>query len=205
MTTIFAVCRTAEVPAEVIDNILTASYEYSEHLSAGIGPLLAVLPGPGDGNDGSNMDTVEANVTMAGTAASLPPSPFIGMSAEQVAERLGEPKNRFFAVLDARTAEDSTVLLAAMETDDDGEVTGRLQTVRAAPKWVQATLVALDIATMGFEEVIDMAEDEPGGVYGASGHPGRGEVESTNDEEDVLPSDTPVPPLVFGEVAEEDS
>lgn len=117
---------------KVIDTFLTTTYALSEDMSAGIGPQLAVLPSP---NSTSHHAQVSAELTpddatTPGTAASLLPSPFFGMSPEQVAAQLGEPTNEYFEVLYARAVEDGTVLLCARETDDEGEFTGRLLTVR---------------------------------------------------------------------------
>jgi hypothetical protein len=39
-------------------------------------------------------------MTTPGSAAELPPSPFVGMSTPEIAERLGGPNNRFFVIMD---------------------------------------------------------------------------------------------------------
>ncbi|KXX79397.1 hypothetical protein MMYC01_204052 [Madurella mycetomatis] len=173
----FAVCRTAEIPPAVIDRFLSVAYAKSEELAPGIGPCLVVLPSGND--DDSSRDAETA--TMPGSAAELPPSPFIGMSTLEVAERLGTPRNRLFVVMDSRSAEDDTVLLITTAShggtgQDEG---GGVQTVRATFGSSQSVLVGLDMGTQGFGEVQSIALGSPGGVYGperrGDGGPRKGE------------------------------
>jgi hypothetical protein len=105
---------------------------------------------------------------MPGSAAELPPSPFVGMSTPEVAERLGSPRNRLFVVMDSRSAEDDTVLLATTENNGDTSQDngGGVQTVRATFASSQSVLVGLDIGTQGFEEVGHIAAGSASGVYG---------------------------------------
>ncbi|SPQ25505.1 b81f6a15-bdbc-4816-9183-1466a2078dec [Thermothielavioides terrestris] len=57
--------------------------------------------------------------TRPGHAAELPPSPFIGLSAAQVADGAAwRPEERVLLVLDERSAEDYTALLVTTETED---------------------------------------------------------------------------------------
>jgi hypothetical protein len=109
-------------------------------------------------------------MTTPGSAAELPPSPFVGMSTPEIAERLGAPSNRLFVIIDAQSAEDDTVLLVTTAsgggTSQDEGASG-VRTVRVAFDWAQSILVGLDIGTQGFEEVRSIAAGNPGGVYGA--------------------------------------
>jgi hypothetical protein len=92
------------------------------------------------------------------------------MSTPEIAEQLGAPSNRLFVIMDARSAEDDTVLLVTTVsnggTSQDKGAAG-LQTVRATFDWTQSVLVGLDIGTQGFEEACSIAAGNPGGVYGA--------------------------------------
>ncbi|KAK4238544.1 hypothetical protein C8A03DRAFT_43719 [Achaetomium macrosporum] len=173
----FAVCRTAEIPPAVIDRFLSVAYANSEELAPGLGPCLVVLQS--GKNDDKDKDAGTA--TTPGSAAELPPSPFVGMSAPEVAERLDAPMNRLFVVMDSRSAEDDTVLLVTTASDggssqDEG---GGVQTVRATFGSTQSLLVGLDMGTQGFEEVRSIAAASPGGVYGperrGDGGPRKGE------------------------------
>ncbi|KAK4109661.1 hypothetical protein N656DRAFT_800879 [Canariomyces notabilis] len=202
----FAVCRSAEIPPDVrsfltidisiavankrdldtkqlIDSFLGVAYAESEDLAPGVGPRLVMMAsGKATADDG--LDTVLAAPAVSGHAAELPPSPFIGMSVSEVAERLGSPINRLFVVIDSRSAEDETVLLATtmgLESDDrseggiaregrdsrdDHEDDCAVRTVRVTFASSQSVLIALDMATMGFEEVQSIAAESPQGVYG---------------------------------------
>jgi len=110
--------------------------------------------------------------TPAGSADQLAPSPFLDMSTPaEVATRLGAPRNRYFVIMDKRSTEDDTVLLVSTQAE------GEPQTVRSTFVSSQCTLVGLDMATQGFEEVQAIAESDPDGVYGperSSRQPRRG-------------------------------
>ncbi|KAM7198469.1 hypothetical protein V8F33_004975 [Rhypophila sp. PSN 637] len=158
----FAVCRTADIPAEVIDRFLATTYAYAEHLAAGLGPQLTVL------GDSNNVEAALSTPTDAGTAANLTPSSFIGTTPAAVAEQLSSPANRFFIIMDKQSAEDDTVVLA--HTTDDGQV----ETVRATFSSAQIVTTALDVGSQGFEEIQVIATDSADGVYG----PERDEAET---------------------------
>lgn len=122
----------------------------------------------------SNLNDPLTTATEAGLARNLGPSPLIGLSPAEVAQKLGDPANRHFVIVDERSAKDDTVLLVHTVywdeegnpvTYQEGEVP-RVQTVRATFVSAQATLVALEMATLGIEELQSMAEGSPGGVYG---------------------------------------
>jgi hypothetical protein len=173
---------------QVIDSFLGVAYAESEDLAPGVGPRL-VMMASGKHTPDDGLDTVVAAPAVSGHAAELPPSPFIGMSVSEVAERLGSPRNRLFVVMDSRSAEDDTVLLAttigseggiARDSQDDHEDGHAVRTVRVTFASSQSVLVALDMATMGFEEVQSIAADSPEGVYG---HERR-----VDDDGDYIPS-----------------
>lgn len=87
-------------------------------------------------------------------------SPFLGQPVEAVAQRLRSTDVCFFAVLDERSAADETALVVA-----SGAGGGGIQTVRATFDEVQRLLTALDVGSLGIEEVRSIAESN-GGVYG---------------------------------------
>ncbi|KAK3306754.1 uncharacterized protein B0T15DRAFT_431598 [Chaetomium strumarium] len=181
MTT-FAVCRTAEIPSAVIDRFLSVTYAESEKLAPGLGPCLIVLPGGKNDDSGSSDNvgsmttttttTTTTRTTTPSSAADLAPSPFIGMSVPEVAEQLGVPRNRFFVVMDSRSAEDDTVVLVTATASDVGTTASKdedpmaVQTARATFASAQSVLVGLDMGTQGFDEVRSIAAGSPGGVYG---------------------------------------
>lgn len=145
----------------MVDRFLSETYAYAEELAPGLGPQLVVL----HVEDMNNPNLAQAleTPTPAGSAPNLPPSPFIGTTdAAEVSRRLGSPANTFFVVMDSRSAEDDTVVLAHTDEGNGSDV----QTVRATFKSAQIVLVALDVGSQGFEEVQIIAADSPDGVYG---------------------------------------
>ncbi|KAM7211096.1 hypothetical protein V8F06_013516 [Rhypophila decipiens] len=175
MTSFFPVVRTADVPPPTIDFFLGQTFAYSNDLS-GSEPSLAVLSSP---EDAHNLTTA----TEAGLARDLRPSSFIDLSPAQVSAKLGEPANRYFVVVDERSVKDDTVLLVkTVYFDEDGNemVTeeGELpvvQSVRVTGVAAQPTLIALDVGSLGIEELQSMANDSEGGVYGPDRLPDIGE------------------------------
>lgn len=165
-------------------------------MSPGIGPCLVVLPGYNSNGDTTTTDgtrllpTAETEPTTPGTASNLAPSPFIGMTPAEVAQRLGSPEFTFFVVLDARSAGDDTALLVSTNLeleyhedvidranrvnslpDDDDDDQGRrvaindgVLTLRAVFSEAQSVPVALQIGCLGFRELLDIAANCPGGV-----------------------------------------
>ena len=108
-------------------------------------------------------------MTPAPTTASEPPvppftSPFIGQSAEEVATHANGAN--YLVILDERSAEDDSAVLVACARG------GGVQTARATFNSAQHLLTAVEMATLGFNEIQQIA-DSSGGVYGT----GRGEVQ----------------------------
>ena len=83
-------------------------------------------------------------------------SPFVGKSIQSLVPLIEE--GSFFAVLDNFSEQDDTVCLARREGD------GGLQTVRVSFNSVQTSLMALQVGSLGIEELQSIAESE-GGVY----------------------------------------
>ncbi|KAM7206470.1 hypothetical protein V8F20_002819 [Naviculisporaceae sp. PSN 640] len=166
MTSFFPVVRTADIPPPTIDFFLGQTFAYSNDHS-GTEPCLVVIGTAEDAQD-------PTTATEAGLARDLPPSQFIGLSPAEVSAKLGEPANRYFVIVDERSVEDDTVLLVhTMYFDEEGNEIiikeGELpvvQSVRATGVSAQATLVALDVGSLGIEELQSIANDSERGVYG---------------------------------------
>ncbi|RYP53408.1 hypothetical protein DL769_010524 [Monosporascus sp. CRB-8-3] len=97
------------------------------------------------------------------TTASEPPvqpftSPFIGQSAEEVSNHVNGVN--YLVILDKQSTEDDTAVLVARGP-------GGVQTVRTTFESAQHLLTAVEIATLGFDEIQQIAGSS-GGVYGAS-------------------------------------
>ncbi|KAK0658547.1 hypothetical protein DIS24_g4660 [Lasiodiplodia hormozganensis] len=159
-TSLFPVVCTAEVPTSVIDKFLSEAHAASERLVPGSEPCLAVI-------------TTTAAAAAADGALLLPSSPsrpplepfaspFLGQPVEAIAQRLSSADASFFAVLDERSAADETALVVASRGAGGG---GGVQAVRVTFDEVQRLLTALDVASLGIEEVRSIAESN-GGVYG---------------------------------------
>ena len=92
----------------------------------------------------------------------VPPftSPFIGQSAEEVSKHADGVE--YFVVLDKRSTEDDSAVLVDYQPGPGG-----VQTVRATFDSAQHLLTAVEMATLGFNEIQQIA-DSSGGVYGTS-------------------------------------
>ncbi|KAF9636034.1 hypothetical protein BFW01_g6929 [Lasiodiplodia theobromae] len=158
-TSLFPVICTAEVPTFVIDKFLSEAHAASERLVPGSEPCLAVITAAADG------------VLLLPSSASQPPlepfaSLFLGQPVEAVAQRLSSTDAYFFAVLDERSAADETALVVASRgAGGGGGGGGGVQAVRVTFDEVQRLLTALDVGSLGIEEVRSVAESN-GGVYG---------------------------------------
>lgn len=103
------------------------------------------------------------------TTASQPPwagdyaSPFVGQSVAEVANQVHGAA--YLVILDKRSIEDDTAILAAARQPGGGG--GGVQTVRVTFRSAQLLPTALEVASLGFTEVQDIA-NKSGGVYGAS-------------------------------------
>ncbi|KAI0842587.1 hypothetical protein F5Y06DRAFT_130676 [Hypoxylon sp. FL0890] len=143
---VFPVCCTANVAISTIEKFLNEALAGSNKLAPGSEPALAIITATNE----------------LPTIASMPPlqpftSPFIGQSVEEVSRQLNEAAH--FAVLDERSMEDETVALVNRNSDRS------VQTARVTFDSAQSLLTALDVATLGFEEIRHIAASE-GGVYG---------------------------------------
>ncbi|KAF2135582.1 uncharacterized protein K452DRAFT_363076 [Aplosporella prunicola CBS 121167] len=158
---LFPVVCTANLPSSAIDALLTTALAGSEALIPNSEPCLAVLTSPAD------------NPTSMPMYPSRPPtqpftSPFIDQSPAQIAHQVGGA--RFFAVLDKLSAEDKTALLVKVQRDVGEGI--EVNVLRITFDSVQAVLQALEVASLGFDEMMDIAKDE-GGVYGAMENKGK--------------------------------
>jgi hypothetical protein len=142
---------------KAVEAFLKDAYNGSEQLVPGTRPSLVIFTITNTSGKGSNA---------LSSSASQPPmkpiiSPFLGQSVEDVAQHSVFHNASFFAVLDERSARDSTALLA--DRDPDGNITP----VRVTFSEAQRTLIALRVGSIGFAEIQSIAAaqgDE--GVYG---------------------------------------
>lgn len=90
-------------------------------------------------------------------------SPFIGNTPQELAQVVTEldPRTKFFVVLDERSASEDSVDVVMVDVSN-----GVLETVRVAFGKAQVLLTALDVGSLGWEEIGPLAEEQ-GGVYGA--------------------------------------
>ncbi|KAF4537011.1 uncharacterized protein LTHEOB_11720 [Lasiodiplodia theobromae] len=156
-TSLFPVVCTAEVPTSVIDKLLSEAHAASERLVPGSEPCLAVITTTAAAADGA---------LLLPSSPSQPPlepfaSAFLGQPVEAVAQRLSSTDASFFAVLDERSAADETALVVVASRGTGGGV----QDVRVTFDEVQRLLTALDVGSLGIEEVRSIAESN-GRVYG---------------------------------------
>ncbi|KAI1390028.1 uncharacterized protein F4822DRAFT_428374 [Hypoxylon trugodes] len=153
---IFPVYCIADIPIPVIETFLREAQAGSLKSAPNSAPSLAIITSPS---------------SPPPTVASKPPlspftSPFLGQTVEDVSRQLDG--STCFAVLDSRSVEDGTVLLVAPGLN------GSVQTVRATFESAQSTLIALEIASLGFGEIQAIASSL-GGVLGRGGkEPKRG-------------------------------
>ncbi|RYP14726.1 hypothetical protein DL765_006196 [Monosporascus sp. GIB2] len=146
----YPVCCTAEVPTEVVERFLNDAHAGAERLVPNTPRCLAVVT------------SVDGTASIP-TTASEPPlqpftSPFIGQSAEEVYNHVNGAN--YLAILDQQSIEDGTAVLVARRP-------GGIQTVRTTFESAQHLLTGLEIATLGFDEIQQVAGSS-GGVYGAS-------------------------------------
>ncbi|KAI1103184.1 hypothetical protein F4804DRAFT_239260 [Jackrogersella minutella] len=147
---IFPVYCTAQVPILIIEKFLTDALNGSNKLAPGSEPSLAIV-------------TAANGVPTTASSPPLQPftSPFIGQSVEQISRQFNEMAH--FSVLDERSTEDETAVLVERNSDDS------IHTVRVTFGSSQSLLTALDVATLGFTEIQNIATSS-GGVYGKN-HP----------------------------------
>ncbi|KAI1273285.1 hypothetical protein F5Y07DRAFT_377277 [Xylaria sp. FL0933] len=149
MRAIYPVCCIAEVSIAVLNQLLNEAFGGSEELVPHSKHELTVVTKTDDGLSRLQGPTV-------------PPlsndfNPLIAASVDDAARHVGDAS--YFAVLDQQSTKDSTALLVFHQKD------GSNTTVRVTFRSVQITLVALSVASLGFEEIRDIANSE-GGVYG---------------------------------------
>ena len=147
-----------------METFLEDSYAGSEDLAPGTPPSLVILTTSNTSDTGGG----------AFSGASQPPlqpftSPFFGQSIADAAQHPVLQDTRFFAILDERSARDSTALLAARDPN------GSVRTVRAIFLEVQRMLITLDVGCIEFSEIQANATTRCSeGVYGVPlpGQPG---------------------------------
>ncbi|KAI1400033.1 hypothetical protein F4819DRAFT_462736 [Hypoxylon fuscum] len=143
---VFPVYCTAEIPVQVAERFLSEALAGSNKLAPGSEPALAIVT------------TTRFSPSIASQPRLQPfSSPFLGQSVEEISRELDGAT--FFAILDGRSMEDETALLATCDED------GTVQTARVTFNYTQSLLVSLDIATLGFGEIQHIATSS-GGVYG---------------------------------------
>ncbi|KAI1380613.1 hypothetical protein F4677DRAFT_192890 [Hypoxylon crocopeplum] len=143
---VFPVVCTAEVPPTVVEKFLSDALAGSNELVPNSEPALAIVT------------AVDVLPTTASEAPLEPfTSPFLNQSVEEVSRQLNEAD--LFAVLDERSTEDETAVLVERKSN------GSIETVRVTFDSAQHVLVALDVATLGFTEIQQIAESS-GGAYG---------------------------------------
>jgi hypothetical protein len=149
---------------KAVETFVDDAYTGSEQLIPGTPPSLVILTTTNTSDKGSDA---------LSSSASQPPlqpftSPFLGQSVEDAAQHPVFHNASFFAVLDERSARDSTALLAARDPN------GSVRTVRVTFSEVQRTLISLGIGSIGFAELQSIAAAQGNeGVYGAP-VPGQG-------------------------------
>ncbi|KAI0097551.1 hypothetical protein GGR51DRAFT_540690 [Nemania sp. FL0031] len=146
----YPVCCIAEMPITVLNKLLDQARAGSEELVPNSDYELSVVATTSDGS--SRLDD----------AATVPPlhdsfKPFVTSTLEDASRNIGQAT--YFAVLDQQSATDDSAILVRRQSD------GSLTTVRATFKSVQVVLVSLAMATLGFQEIRNIA-DSQGGVYG---------------------------------------
>ncbi|KAF2137725.1 uncharacterized protein K452DRAFT_339826 [Aplosporella prunicola CBS 121167] len=151
---LFPVVCTADLPSTVVDAFLTRALNGSEALVPNTEPCLVVLTSPANSPN-------SAPTHPSRTPTQPFTSPFNDQSPTQIAEYVGGAG--FFAVLDARSAEGETALLVQVQRDGREET--KVDVLRITFDAAQHVLQALDVASLGFEELMINAEDQ-GGVYG---------------------------------------
>jgi hypothetical protein len=147
-----------------VETFLKDAYTGSEQLVPGTPLSLVILTITNTSDKGSDALSF---------SASQPPlqpftSPFLGQSVEDAAQHPVFHNASFFAVLDKRSARDSTALLAARSSN------GSVCTARVTFSEIQRTLISLYISSIGFAEIQSIAAAQGNeGVYGAP-VPGQG-------------------------------
>lgn len=150
---------------KAVETFLKDAYTGSEKLVPGSSPSLVIL---------TITNTSDKDSDALSSSASQPPlhpftSPFLGQYVEDAAQHSVFHNASFFAVLDERSARDSTALLAARDPS------GSVRTVRVTFSEVQRTLISLGIGSIGFAEIQSIAAAQGNeGVYGAP-VPGQGQ------------------------------
>ncbi|KAI0869324.1 hypothetical protein GGS24DRAFT_166506 [Hypoxylon argillaceum] len=146
----YFVCCITEMPIAVLNKLLDQARTGSEELVPNSEYELSVIAAT---SDGSSRLLDEATVPPLDDSF----RPFIANSLEDAAKNIGQATN--FAVLDQQSMVDDSAILVRRESD------GSLATTRATFKSVQVVLVSLAMATLGFQEIKNIA-DSQGGVYG---------------------------------------
>ncbi|KAI0803648.1 hypothetical protein GGR55DRAFT_682563 [Xylaria sp. FL0064] len=145
----YPVCCIAELSIAVLDQLLNEAFAGSEELVPHSKHELTVVTKTDDGSSRLQGPTVPP--------LSNDLNPFIAASVDDAARHVGNAS--YFAVLDPQSTKDSTALLVFYQKG------GSKTTVRVTFKSVQNTLVSFSVASLGFEEIRDIANSQ-GGVYG---------------------------------------
>lgn len=92
-----------------------------------------------------------------------------------MSQKLG-PEYKHFVILDTRSTEDDTALLVEQTTGDDESVedSNGIQTVRIPFSEAQIMITALEVGTLGFQDLQDNARAE-GGTWRERVKPQQGE------------------------------
>ncbi|KAI8949397.1 hypothetical protein F4801DRAFT_405657 [Xylaria longipes] len=146
----YPVCCIAEMPIAVLNKLLDQARAGSEELVPNSEHELSIVVTNSDGSR-----KLPDGVTIPPLNDSF--KPFIASSVENAAKAIG--KAAYFAVLDQQSTIDDSAIIVRRQSD------GSLATTRATFKSVQTLLVSLSIATIGFQELKNIA-DSQGGVYG---------------------------------------
>ncbi|KAJ8132230.1 hypothetical protein O1611_g1393 [Lasiodiplodia mahajangana] len=146
----YPVCCIAEMPIAVLNKLLDQARAGSEELVPNSEFELSVV---GTTSEGFSKLLDEATVPPLDDSF----KPFVASSLEDASKNIGQAA--YFAVLDQQSATDDSAVLVHRQND------GSLTTARATFKSVQAILVSLSMATLGFQEIKSIA-DSQGGVYG---------------------------------------
>lgn len=137
---------------QVIDKFISDAYEGASKLVPGSQHCMVVV-------------TTAADFSF-NSSPSQPPvdfftSPFIGHSAQEVSQRLGSGAP-FFVILDEKSLAVNTAEIVSRGTESDP-----VKAVRTTFGSAQNALVALEIGSLGVEELQNIAATSPAGVYGA--------------------------------------
>ncbi|KAI0440891.1 hypothetical protein F4803DRAFT_525424 [Xylaria telfairii] len=146
----YPVCCIAEIPIAILNKLLDQALAGSEELVPNSEHELSIVVTNSDGSS-----------KLPGRAT-IPPlndsfRPFIASSVEDAAKNIGTAA--YFAVLDQQSMTDDSAVIVRRQGD------GSLESARATFKSVQTLLVSLSMATLGFQEIKNIAGSH-GGVYG---------------------------------------